>query len=80
MNFCAALHDLVRSVDVGSTGTTWTAFMDALSDAVKNDTDVDFIRPTALVIIRLCTSSNMTVSGPGLAVIPADHFTVSVTL
>jgi hypothetical protein len=80
MNFCAALHDLVRAVDVGSTGITWAAFMDALSDAVKNDTSVDFIRPTALAIVRLCTSSTMTVSGPSLAAIPADHFTVSVTL
>jgi hypothetical protein len=80
MNFCAALHDLVRAVDVSSTGITWAAFMDALSEAVKNDTSVDFIRPTALAIIRLCTSSNMTVSGPNLAAIPADHFTVSATL
>jgi hypothetical protein len=80
MNFCAALHDLVRAADVGSTGITWKALMDALSDAIKNDTSVDFIRPTALAIIRLCASSNPTVSGPNLAAIPSDHFTVSITL
>jgi hypothetical protein len=80
MNFCAALYDLVRAADVSSTGMTWKALMDALSDAVKNDTSVDFIRPTALAIIRLCASSNPTVSGPNLAAIPTEHFTVSMRL
>jgi hypothetical protein len=51
MNFCAALHDLVRAVDVGSTGTTRQAFMDALSDPVENDTSVAFIRPSVMAII-----------------------------
>jgi hypothetical protein len=80
MNFCAALHDLVRATDVTSTGITWKAFTENLTAAVKSGTNVDFIRPTALAILRLCIQSDPTVSGPGSSTIPANHFTVTVAL
>jgi len=47
---------------------------------VKNDQGVDFIRPAALAITRLCKSPISSISGPSDAATPVDHFAVTMTL
>jgi len=80
MNFCAALHDLINAGDVNSAGTTWNALLQLITNAIKNDLNIDFLRPAALTIIRLCESQATTVVGPVGGVVPTNHFAVSLTL
>jgi hypothetical protein len=80
MNFCGDLCSLIASSSVTSAGTNWNALIDQLTNAIKNDLNVDFARPTALATIRLCKSPSMTVSGPSVAAVPDAHFAVTVQL
>jgi hypothetical protein len=80
MNFCAALGDLVRATDVNTTATTWNSLLQLITDAIKKDLNVDFLRPAALAAIRLCKSPVSIVDGPSGAAVPTDHFAVSIGL
>lgn len=80
MNFCAALHDLVRASDTGSTNKTWEKFMKILTDAVKSDTSIDFIRPTTLALVRLCMTPATKIAGPAPSTTPINHLTVTIDL
>jgi hypothetical protein len=80
MNFCAALHDLVRVSDTGSTNKTWEKFMKILTDAVKLDTSTDFIRPTTLALLRLCMTPTAKIAGPAPATTPTNHLTITIDL
>ena len=84
MNFCAALYDLVRAADVASTSVTWQSFVTELNKAVSRSVGVDFIRPTALAVLRLCLQGPpppvVTVAGPASAAVPAEHFVVTISL
>ncbi len=80
MNFCADLRDLMNVADVNSAGTTWNVLLQLITNAIKADLDVDFLRPAALAIIRLCESQANVVSGPAGAAVPTNHFAVSLTM
>lgn len=80
MNFCAALHDLINISDVNSAGSTWNALVRLITEAIKEDLNVDFLCPAALAIIRLCKSQAVDVSGPLVTATPTRHFAVSVAL
>jgi hypothetical protein len=80
MNFCAALCDLVSASDVNTAGRNWNALIDLISAAIRDDFNVDFLRPAALATIRIYESQVSNVSGSTGTVVPADHFAVSITL
>jgi hypothetical protein len=80
MNFCGALRDLVRASDVGATNESWEKFMKILTDTVKSDTSIDFIRPAALALVRLCMSSATKIAGTAPSTIPTNHLTVTIDL
>jgi hypothetical protein len=80
MNFCAALHDLVRASDTPGTNKTWEKFMKILTEAVKSDASIDFIRPTTLALVRLCMTPATKIAGPAPSTIPINHLTVTIDL
>jgi hypothetical protein len=80
MNFCADLCGLIAATDVTSVGINWNSLVNMLTSAIKNDTNIDFARPSALAVIRLCESPSMTVSGPAGVAVPNSHFAVTVNL
>jgi hypothetical protein len=80
MNFCAALKDLVTVEDTNAAGITWNALLKKITDAVKTDLNVDFLRPAALAVIRLCKSQASTITGPTGLNVPTDHFAVTIEL
>ena len=80
MNFCAALRNLMTAVDTKSAGSTWDALLQLVTNAIKEDLNVDFLRPAALAVIRLCVSPTIAVSGPTGPAIPANSFAVSLRL
>jgi hypothetical protein len=82
MNFCADLRALATELNGGSVGTTWEDLLQQITNAIRKDLDVDFIRPAALAIIRLCKNGGApsAVTGPNSAAVPTDHFAVSITL
>lgn len=80
MNFCADLVALTSAADVSSTATTWGDLLKLMTDAIKKDLGVDFIRPSALAVIRLCGTPVSAISGPVAAAMPTDRFAVSMTL
>ena len=56
-----ALHELLRSLkklsDLNNgtaTDVLWTDLKKQLTDALKQESDVDFIRPAILAVLRLC--------------------------
>lgn len=80
MDFCADLVAMKAATDPDATAITWEDLLKLVSDAVKNDQGVDFIRPAALAIVRLCKSPAGSISGPSGAAQPVDHFAVTMTL
>jgi hypothetical protein len=80
MNFCADLRSLVTATDVTSAGSNWNNLINLITSTIKNDVNVDFARPTALAVIRLCESPAMTVTGPMTAAVPQSHFAVTLSL
>jgi len=80
MDFCADLVAMKAATDVNATAVTWEDLLKLVTDAVKNDQGVDFIRPAALAITRLCKSPISSISGPSDAATPVDHFAVTMTL
>ncbi|MGB6692026.1 MAG: hypothetical protein WBE76_29640 [Terracidiphilus sp.] len=79
MNFCADLVALTSATDVNATSISWVDLLKLMADAIKKDLGVDFIRPSALAIIRLCGTSASTITGPISAAGTADHFVVTMT-
>ena len=79
MNFCASLKALADLSQTASIGTLWTDLNKQMSDALKQESDVDFIRPAILAAIRLCETSP-TMTGPAVETSPAEHFAVSIQL
>lgn len=79
MNFCEALNQLCAesSSDVD---TPWDKLVKDMTSAVKLDTSIDFLRPTALALVRLCTTGSTVVTGPASPAIPVDHFAVTIAL
>jgi hypothetical protein len=80
MNFCADLVALTSATDVNSTATSWGDLLKLMTDAIKKDLGVDFIRPSALAVIRLCGTPVGTITGPTSAEGTADRFAVTMTL
>jgi hypothetical protein len=80
MNFCAALHDLARVSDTRGTNKTWEKFMKILTEAVKSDASIDFIRPTTLALVRLCMTPAAKIHGPAPSTTPINHLTVTIDL
>ena len=76
MNFCADLHDLIQATDTGAVATTWNSLIQMVTGAIRNDVQIDFARPAALAIIRLCGTQTAVVSGPVIA--PVNHFAVTI--
>ena len=62
-------------------GTTadllWTDLNKQLTDALKQGSDVDFIRPSILVVLRLC-GAIPPINGPAPTTVPAQHFVVAI--
>jgi hypothetical protein len=80
MNFCADLVALTAATDVGSTAISWVDLLKLLTDAIKKDLGVDFIRPAALAVIRLCGTPVSTITGPAGTAAPTGPFVVTMTL
>jgi hypothetical protein len=78
MNFCADLRDLIQATDTGAVAITWNSLIQMVTGAIKNDVEIDFARPTALAIVRLCGTQTAVVSGPVIA--PVNHFAVTIQL
>ena len=79
MSFCASLRTLANLSQTASTDTLWTDLNKQMSDALKQESDVDFIRPAILAVIRLCETPS-TMTGPAVGTTPAEHFAVSIKL
>ncbi len=80
MNFCEAVHLLACTQDVDAAGATWNGVVGLITEAAKKDVNVDFLRPAALALVRLCGTAATVVSGPVGAAIPAEHFAVSMVM
>jgi hypothetical protein len=78
MNFCAGLYELVQASTVNSADQTWGDVVNLMTNAIKRDLQVDFLRPAALATIRLCAPSSIAVSGPSLTATPRTTFAVSL--
>ena len=79
MNFCAALQALADLHQGAATEMLWTGLNKELSDALKQEADVDFIRPAMLAVIRLC-GSPPNIQSPLAITIPKQHFAVTCSL
>ena len=80
MNLCADLLALVAAKDSNAAGVTWDGLLQLMSTAVQRDVATDFVRPTALALMRLCQSAGTAVEGPNPAAPTTTHFAVSMTL
>lgn len=80
MNFCEDLTQLRDLTTVSPTPVQWTTLIHDLATAIKNDTSVDFIRPTALALVHLCNRSTIEAVGPAPGMAPTNHYSVQVTL
>ena len=78
MNFCADLRDLIQVTDTKAAAITWERLIKLVTHAIEADVQIDFARPAALAIVRLCGTQGAIVSGPAIA--PVDHFAVSIQL
>ncbi len=79
MNFCASLQALADLHRTAATDLVWTDLNKQLTDALKQESDVDFIRPAMLAIIRLC-GTPLSVQGPSALTTPKQHFAVTCSL
>jgi hypothetical protein len=80
MNFCGDLVALAAAnSNVSAAGSTWNSLVQMLTNAIKNDVNIDFARPAALAVIRL-SNATITASGPNSAAVPASHFAVTLTM
>lgn len=77
MNFCASLKKLANLNDGITTDVLWTELKKLLTDALKQESDVDFMRPALLAVLRLC-GGTPTITGPASATMPAQHFVVTI--
>lgn len=77
MNFCASLKKLADLNDGTSTNVLWTDLNKQLTDALKQESDVDFISPAILAVLRLCGAAP-TITGPTPASVPTQHFVVTL--
>ena len=79
MNFCASLKRLADLNDGTETNALWTDLNKQLTDALKQESDVDFIRPAILAVLRLC-GATPTITGPLPATVPTQHFVVTISV
>ena len=80
MNLCADLVALVAAKNSDAAGVSWDGLLQLMTTTIKRDVSTDFVRPTALALMRLCQSAGMTVEGPHPAAPTTTHFAVSITL
>ena len=79
MNFCASLKGLADRNGAVASDTLWTNLNKELGDALKQESDIDFIRPAMLAVIRLC-GGTPAIQGPSPLTVPTQHFAVTLSL
>ena len=80
MNFCADLRDLIQVTDTNAAASTWESLIKLVTHAISADVQIDFARPAALAIVRLCGTPGAVVTGPSVSGVPTEHFAVSIRL
>ena len=80
MNFCASLTALADLSQTALTDTLWVDLNKQMSDALKQESDVDFIRPAMLAIDTSLRDGYQLPQGQQPGHSPSEHFAVSVKL
>ena len=78
MSFCASLEALAAVGTPGGTTQSWEGLRSLLTAALKQESDMDFVRPAALALLRL-SGTTPSIVGPAPALVPVDHFNVQVS-
>jgi len=77
MNFCASLEALARVGAAEGTTPSWEGLRTLLTAALKQESDMDFVRPAMLALLRL-SGTTPSIVGPAPALVPVDHFNMQI--